>query len=209
MTSPRENQCSERGVWPSNVVMNVAGMFVSWGMTLSLLGGCGAQQRPDGGKGLLTVGAEAPELTGRDAAGNSVLLSEKRGKPAVVYFYPKDETPGCTKEACAFRDEWNRFSAEGVTVFGVSRDSEASHVEFRTKHELPFPLVADESGQIQAAYGVPSRMGMAARVSFLVDGTGHIAKVWPDVDPAIHSDEVLKAAEALPGAAKPVAPTAN
>jgi len=158
---------------------------------------CGAQQRPDGGKGVLPVGAQAPDVAGRDAAGGEVRLSERRGNPAVVYFYPKDETPGCTKEACAFRDVYTRFSAQGITIFGVSRDSEASHTEFRQKHELPFPLVADESGAIQAAYGVPSRLGMAARVSFLIDGHGRVARIWPDVDPAVHADEVLAAAQEL------------
>jgi peroxiredoxin Q/BCP len=159
--------------------------------------GCGAQQRPDGGKGMLPVGAAAPDLAGRDAAAKQIRLSERRGKPSVVYFYPMDETPGCTKEACAFRDTFEKFSARGIMIFGVSRDSEASHAEFRKKHELPFPLVADESGVIQNAYGVPSRFGKAARVSFLIDGQGRVAKVWPDVDPALHADEVFAAAEEL------------
>jgi peroxiredoxin Q/BCP len=158
---------------------------------------CGAQQRPDGGKGVLEVGASAPELEGVDVSGKHFRLSESRAagtaKPAVVYFYPKDGTPGCTKEACAFRDTWKRFSERGVVVFGVSRDSETSHADFLKEHELPFPLVADESGTIQAAYGVPSQLGMAARVTFLVDQTGRIAKVWPDVDPGVHADDVLKA----------------
>jgi len=162
-----------------------------------LLSACGAQQRPDGGKGVLPVGATAPELSGRDATGKEQRLSQSRGKPAVVYFYPKDGTPGCTKEACAFRDTWNRFTEKGVMIFGVSRDSEASHTEFLKKHELPFPLVADESGALQSAYGVPSRLGMAARVSFLVDAQGRIARVWPDVDPGVHADEVLKAVDEL------------
>ena len=164
---------------------------------LSCMAACGAQQRPDGGKGVLEVGATAPELEGVDVSGKRVRLSDSRsakaGKPAVVYFYPKDGTPGCTKEACAFRDAWSRFSERGVVVFGVSRDSEASHAKFLKEHELPFPLVADESGTIQAAYGVPSQLGMSARVTFLVDQTGRIAKVWPDVDPGVHADEVLKA----------------
>jgi peroxiredoxin Q/BCP len=190
----RGNRVTARGPIASVIVVGITALLALG------LGSCAAQQRrPDGGKGLLAVGAVAPDVTGRDAAGTDVRLSERRGKPAIVYFYPKDETPGCTKEACAFRDAWDRYSERGISVFGVSRDSEASHVEFRKKHELPFPLVADESGQIQTAYGVPNAMGMAlaARVSFLVDGTGHIARVWPDVDPAIHADEVLKAADEL------------
>lgn len=162
-----------------------------------LMSACGAQQRPDGGKGMLPVGASAPDMVGRDATGKESRLSQSRGKPAVVYFYPKDGTPGCTKEACAFRDTWNRFTERGVMIFGVSRDSEASHSEFLKKHELPFPLVSDEPGAVQAAYGVPSRLGMAARVSFLVDAQGRIARVWPDVDPGVHADEVLKTVDEL------------
>jgi peroxiredoxin Q/BCP len=124
-------------------------------------------------------------------------LSENRGKPSVVYFYPKDDTPGCTKEACAFRDTWARFSERGVVIFGVSRDSAASHATFLEEHALPFPLVADETGAVQAAYGVPSRFGMAARVTFLVDGSGRIAHVWPDVDPGVHATQVLAAIDEL------------
>jgi peroxiredoxin Q/BCP len=196
-------QSESRAQWSGGVAVPMPGSQAKHVMRLmtltivSLLAACAAQQRPDGGKGLLPVGANAPDLTGRDAAGAEVRLSEQHGHPIVVYFYPKDGTPGCTKEACAFRDAWSKFSAQGVTIFGVSRDSEASHVEFRKEHELPFPLVADESGSIQTAYGVPSRLGMAARVSFLVDGSGRIARVWPDVDPGVHADEVLKAAEEL------------
>jgi thioredoxin-dependent peroxiredoxin len=170
-------------------------------LLFAALAACGAQQRPDGGKGVLEVGATAPEVEGVDVSGKRFRLSESRAangaKPAVVYFYPKDGTPGCTKEACAFRDTWSRFSERGVTVFGVSRDSEASHAEFLKEHELPFPLVADEAGTVQAAYGVPSRLGMAARVTFLVDQNGRIARVWPDVDPAVHADDVLKAISEL------------
>jgi peroxiredoxin Q/BCP len=161
------------------------------------IGACGAQQRPDGGKGMLAVGAVAPDVTGHDVTGKESRLSDARGRLALVYFYPKDGTPGCTKEACAFRDTWNRFSERGVTVFGVSRDSAQSHAAFLKEHELPFPLVDDEAGTVQAAYGVPSRLGMAARVSFLVDQRGKIARVWPDVDPAVHADEVLHAADEL------------
>lgn len=158
---------------------------------------CAAQQRPDGGKGMLPVGAVAPDVTGRDATGKESRLSETRGRLALVYFYPKDGTPGCTKEACAFRDTWNRFTERGVTIFGVSRDDAASHTAFLKEHELPFPLVDDAAGKVQEAYGVPSRLGMSARVSFLVDKQGHVARVWPDVDPAVHADDVLNAVEEL------------
>jgi peroxiredoxin Q/BCP len=154
----------------------------------------GPVKRPDGGIGLLPIGAPAPDLAGRDPSGRVVRLADLRGARAVVYFYPKDETPGCTKEACAFRDAAARYDAAHVTVFGVSRDSAESHDEFAKSHKLPFPLVADADGVVARAYGVGSTLGMDARVSFLVGADGRIERVWPDVDPAVHADEVLAAA---------------
>src|SRR5262249_21611450 len=106
--------------------------------------GCGGQvKRPDGGVGLLPVGASAPGVSATDGTGKVVRLWEMRGHPVVVYFYPKDETPGCTKEACAFRDAWTKYESAGVSIVGVSHDSEESHKAFRDHHHLPFPLVAD------------------------------------------------------------------
>jgi peroxiredoxin Q/BCP len=163
----------------------------------SWLVACGAVQRPDGGTGLLPVGSSAPDVVGTNAAGERVRLSGQLGHPAVVYFYPMDETPGCTREACAFRDAFDRYTERHVTIFGVSQDSEQSHGEFRAKQRLPFPLVADEDGSVTRAYGVPSRLGMSSRVTFLVDGSGHVARVWPDVDPGVHASEVLAAAAEL------------
>lgn len=159
----------------------------------ALLASCGAATRPDGGKGLLPVGAAAPDFEARDPSGTVVHLSAAAGSPRVVYFYPKDETPGCTKEACAFRDAFDRYKAKGVVIFGVSRDSAESHREFQAHHSLPFALAADESGAVQKAYGVPSRLGHAARVTFLVGRDGRITRVFPDVDPAVHATEVLAA----------------
>jgi peroxiredoxin Q/BCP len=171
------------------------------------LSACGSVQRPDGGTGLLPVGAAAPDVAGEGPSGERVLLSSQRGSPAVVYFYPMDETPGCTKEACAFRDAFDRYTERKVTIFGVSQDSAQSHREFRQKEKLPFPLVADEDGTATRAYGVPSRLGMSSRVTFLVDGDGRIARVWPDVDPGVHASEVLAAAaELAPAASAPAVP---
>ena len=169
--------------------------------------GCAQQQRPDGGKGLLPIGASAPDLAGQTLDDRIVRLADVRGCPAVVYFYPRDGTPGCTKEACAFRDSWARFREAGVTIFGVSTQSSARHRAFATEHQLRFPLVADESRQVQHAYGVPNALlGFGeARVSFLIDPAGRVARVWPDVDPALHAGEVLSAAAALSGAAAPPA----
>jgi len=162
---------------------------------LFLLVSCGATVRPDGGKGLLPVGSAAPDFDARDPSGAVVHLSTSAGSPRVVYFYPKDETPGCTKEACAFRDAFDRYRAKGIVIFGVSRDSAESHREFQTHHSLPFALAADESGAVQQAYGVPSRLGHAARVTFLVGRDGRITRVFPDVDPAVHANEVLAAVD--------------
>lgn len=155
------------------------------------LAACGKMVRPDGGQGLLPVGAAAPDFEATDAAGGKVRLSGVHGA-RIVYFYPKDETPGCTKEACAFRDAFQKFTDRGVTIFGVSRDTEESHRKFRESHQLPFPLAADRSGDIQRAYGVPSKLpGIAARVTFVVDGEGKIQHVFEKVDPAVHADELL------------------
>lgn len=159
----------------------------------------GQVKRPDGGEGLLAVGTTAPEIVAVDPKGQSVQLSSMRGRPAVVYFYPKDGTPGCTAEACAFRDAWARFGAAGVGLVGVSRDSAESHRAFMVKHRLPFALASDEAGAYERAYGVPSSFGMSGRVTFLVGPDGKIARVWPSVDPGVHATEVLDAAGQLHG----------
>jgi peroxiredoxin Q/BCP len=142
--------------------------------------------------GLLTVGTKAPDFAARDASGRTVHLDDFRDKPRVVYFYPKDGTPGCTQEAQAFRDSDAEFRAKGVVVFGVSRDTEESHSEFRAAHGLPFPLAADPEGVIQKAYGVPDMgLPLAARTSFLVGRDGRVERVFENVDPANHGNEVL------------------
>src|SRR5580693_8062242 len=139
--------------------------------------GCAQQQRPDGGKGLLPIGASAPDLAGQTLDDRIVRLADVRGCPAVVYFYPRDGTPGCTKEACAFRDAWDRFRRAHVALVGVSSQSRESHASFQKDNHLPFALVADESGSVQRAYGVSGGIFGYARVSFLVDPNGKIAKV--------------------------------
>jgi peroxiredoxin Q/BCP len=162
----------------------------------------GPVKRPDGGEGLLSVGAVAPDVPATTKAGEatklSAMLADRDERGVVVYFYPKDETPGCTKEACALRDAWTKFTAKHVGIIGVSRDTEQSHREFVKHHELPFPLSADEAGKIAQSYGVKSTLGMSDRVSFLIGRDGKIAKVWPKVDPAIHADDVLAQADQLP-----------
>jgi peroxiredoxin Q/BCP len=169
-------------------------------LSLTLLGAllaCGPVKRPDGGTGLLPVGAPAPNVTAVDAANREVKLADLH-QPAIVYFYPADGTPGCTKEACAFRDVWDRFQNEHVAVIGVSSDSPESHAKFLRDKHLPFALASDESGVIGTAYGVKKHLWGYDRVSFLVDRQGKIAHVWPDVDPGVHAEEVLAAAKQLP-----------
>ena len=149
---------------------------------------------------LLAVGAAAPEVEGKTADGKPKKLSSQKGHFAVVYFYPKDETLGCTKEACAFRDAFDDFVKAGVTIFAVSRDDEASHHAFREHQHLPFPMVADSSGAVQRAYGVPlvkPDTAMAARVTFLVGPDGKIARVWPKVDPVVSARDVLDVVKTL------------
>jgi thioredoxin-dependent peroxiredoxin len=144
---------------------------------------------------MLAVGAPVPALQTTAHNGTAIDLAAIT-QPTVVYFYPKDDTPGCTKEACAFRDAWDKYTAASVGVIGVSSDTDESHRKFAEKHEFVVPLVADRDHAWAHAFGVPMRLGMTMRVSFLVKD-GKIAKVYPDVDPAIHSDEVLRDAAAL------------
>jgi peroxiredoxin Q/BCP len=163
---------------------------------LMMLLACGPAKRPDGGIGLLPEGAAAPEVVGYDVTGAEVRLSSAvhAGKKVVVYFYPKDASPGCTTEACAFRDAWGRYTRAGVVVIGVSSDSAESHRAFLQKKQLPFALAADESLAVAASYGVPKRIWGYSRVTFLVGADGKIAHVWPDVDPGVHAGEVLAVA---------------
>jgi peroxiredoxin Q/BCP len=139
----------------------------------------------------LTIGAKAPDFSARDASGKRFTLSYLQGKAAVVFFYPKDGTPGCTKEACAFRDNFNEYERRGATLIGVSSDSESSHDKFRTEHKLPFALASDEDGAIANAYGVKRFAGLTARVTFVIGKDGLVLKVFPDVDPGIHAQEVF------------------
>src|SRR5262245_22865711 len=115
---------------------------------------CGPVQRPDGGYGLLAARARAPGFAARDQDGHTRTLTEFRGRAVVLYFYPRDGTPGCTREACAFRDVWRRLAATGAQVLGVSTDDVAAHARFAREHHLPFPLLADPGGRIADLYGV-------------------------------------------------------
>jgi peroxiredoxin Q/BCP len=172
--------------------------FIALVLVLSACGlsGCGAVQR--NGSGLLAEGADAPDFMAVDQDGEvQQLRLLRRNRPVVLFFYPRDGTPGCTAEACAFRDAWDRLQATGAIVVGVSTDEPATHARFAQEHELPFPLLSDPDGRVLRLYGVPSLLGMAARVTYVVDAEGRIARVFPDVDPAVHVDEVLAALSEL------------
>ncbi len=175
-----------------------AAVVVLLSLIAALAVACGGPvRRPDGGFGLLPAGAAAPEVVGRTLAGAEVRLTALRGKPVVVYFYPQDETPGCTKEACAFRDAWKNLEASGIEVVGVSVNSAERHRAFQEKHQLPFALASDDSGAIGTSYGVTKRIWGYERVTFLVDREGRVAHVWPSVDPGVHANEVMAEAARL------------
>ena len=146
----------------------------------------------------LKEGTKAPDFVAQTDAGEEVKLSDLRGQVVVLYFYPKDDTPGCTKEACAFRDMKARFEEAGAVIFGVSRDDVKSHAKFRDKHGLNFPLVSDPEGEICQAYDVLKEKNMYGRTSigierttYVIDRDGVIAAVFPKVKVDGHADEVL------------------
>jgi peroxiredoxin Q/BCP len=149
---------------------------------------------------MLKEGSVAPNFAANDANGETVRLKDLRGQKVVLYFYPKDDTPGCTKEACAFRDAFTEYKKKGIKVLGVSVDSEASHKKFTAKYKLPFTLLADPDHSIADAYGVYGEkkfMGRTylgvKRITFLIDEKGKIKKVFEKVKPEEHARDVLEA----------------
>ncbi len=148
---------------------------------------------------MLEAGMKAPDFTLSDKDGNSVSLSDFLGKKVVVYFYPKDNTPGCTRQACAFAGAYDAFKAKNAEVIGISRDSVASHVKFAEKHGLNFILLADPELKAIEAYGVwqekkmCGKVGMGVvRTTFIVDENGNIEKVMPKVKPDTNAEEILE-----------------
>jgi peroxiredoxin Q/BCP len=148
----------------------------------------------------LKEGAKAPQFTAATSGGGKVSLSDYKGSNVILYFYPKDDTPGCTKEACAFRDHFAEFKRKGAVVLGVSTDPVKSHDKFVEKFKLPFTLLADDDKKIVEAYGVwGEKMFMGRkymgthRVTFLIGPDGKIRKIWPTVKPEEHAEEVLAA----------------
>ena len=167
----------------------LAAVFLTLTLTLTSAAG----DAPD-------VGSEAPDFRLQDQNGEWHELADYRGGWVAVYFYPKDDTPGCTTEACNFRDNIYAFKAIGASVVGISVDNVESHKEFASKYKLPFTILADESGDTAEAYGVLrdwKLMKIASRQSFLVDPDGVVAKHYEDVDPETHTQDVLADLEAL------------
>ncbi|MBE9029276.1 peroxiredoxin [filamentous cyanobacterium LEGE 11480] len=143
----------------------------------------------------LAVGAIAPDFTVKDTNGNTVKLADYAGQSVVLYFYPKDDTPGCTKEACSFRDNYQQYLSKGITVFGVSMDDETSHKAFTDKFSLPFPLLADTAGALTNAYDVAiERNGQqySQRVTYVIND-GKIAQVYETVNTETHATDILGA----------------
>ncbi len=152
----------------------------------------------------LDIGDTAPDFTLPRDGGGTLSLADLKGKPAVIYFYPKDDTPGCTKEACGFRDAWEDVTDAGIQVVGVSKDPVKRHDTFKAKYELPFPLLADEDGTLCEAFGVWKEKNMYGKKSmgierstFLLDADGVVRKVWRRVKVDGHVEKVLAEAKGL------------
>lgn len=148
----------------------------------------------------ISAGIPAPDFELLDDTGRPRRLADYQGEKVVLYFYPKDDTPGCTKEACNFRDDYSSYQQAGVTILGVSPDSVASHVKFKSKYQIPFTLLADEGHKVCDLYGVWGPKKLAGReyegvhrTTFLIDSQGMIARVFENVRPAEHSAEVIEA----------------
>ena len=148
----------------------------------------------------LKEGDKAPDFAVKDGEGNTVRLKDLKGKNFVLYFYPKDDTPGCTKEACSFRDSFSKFKKRGIEVFGVSLDSEKSHQKFTQKFSLPFRLLADTDRKLSESFGTYGKKKFMGReymgnhrMTFLIDEKGKIKKIFEKVKPEDHAEEVLAA----------------
>lgn len=142
----------------------------------------------------LAEGSTAPVFTVKDTHGNPVSLSDYAGRMMILYFYPKDDTPGCTKEACSFRDNYTAYKGKDIMVFGISMDDEVSHQAFTDKFNLPFPLLADVDGAITKAYDVQGEkngMSYATRVTYVIDRGGKIAKVYTNIQTDTHASDIL------------------
>jgi len=146
----------------------------------------------------LSVGNSAPGFTLEDSEGNTYSLLDYKGKnPVIIYFYPKANTPGCTKQACGIRDSFSKFKENDIIIFGISVDSKASIKEFIKDYNLNFPLLSDEKKEVSKAYGVLNTIGLDSRITFIIDKQGKIANILKDVDVETHADEVFNLAVKL------------
>lgn len=142
----------------------------------------------------ITKGAVVPNFKAKTQSGDSFELSNYLGKPLVIYFYPKDNTPGCTTQACSFRDQYQDFQDLGAEVIGISGDSEASHDKFAQKHKLPFLLLSDSSKKIRTLFGVPTHFFglMPGRVTYIIDKQGKVVSVFDSIKANVHIEHALK-----------------
>jgi len=146
----------------------------------------------------LSVGNSAPGFTLEDSEGNTYSLLDYKGKnPVIIYFYPKANTPGCTKQACGIRDSFSKFKENDIIIFGISVDSKTSIKEFIKDYNLNFPLLSDEKKEVSKAYGVLNTIGLDSRITFIIDKQGKIANILKDVDVETHADEVFNLAVKL------------
>jgi peroxiredoxin Q/BCP len=173
-------------------------MKVAWLLLFAAALALSCAKTPAQTGGLAAEGSPAPPFDVVAHTGERVSLASLKGRPIVLYFYPKDDTPGCTKEACELRDAYTEIKDTGAAVLGVSTQDNASHGAFATKHQLPFLLLPDADETITKAYGVPLKLGFAKRVTFVIDRRGNIAKVFPEVNPAGHAAEILSVLKGLP-----------
>ena len=147
---------------------------------------------------MLKVGDKAPVFTLQDRTGENVSLSDFWGKKVVIYFYPKDNTPGCTRQACAFAQHFDKFKEKNISVIGISKDSVESHIKFANKYSLPFLLLSDPNREAIEAYGVWKEKKLYGKVSmgvlrttFIIDENGYIEKIMPNVKPDTNAEEIL------------------
>lgn len=153
---------------------------------------------------MIETGQIAPDFSLSDSTGQMVTLSSLRGHPVVVYFYPKDDTPGCTKEACSFRDSWDAILARGIQVLGISGDTEESHKRFSEKYSLPFPLLADTDRTVMTQWGVIGEKSLFGntflgikRYTYLLDAAGVVQRIFTKVSTGTHAQDVLAALDEL------------
>lgn len=153
----------------------------------------------------LSPGDAVPDFSAKNQDGKEIRISDYRGKPVLIYFYPKDDTPGCTKEACSFRDEYAEFKKLGAVIFGVSRQDSKSHRAFKEKHRLPFDLLVDEDGSVAKSLGIGMMpiIGFHKRQSILIGPDGKVFRIYSDVNPKNHTQEVLNDLKSIKSSKSP------